>query len=185
MRIIAGQFGSRQLKGTPPPGLRPTSDKLRETLFNILGPTIDGCDFLDACAGMGGVGIEAISRGARFVHFVDSSRKATAIIRENLATLKVSTGYRIHETELRKAIRDFERDGAAFDIVFLDPPYDREDLYTMALEFFGTRPLLKEEGILVMEHSKRQEPPDSAGFLQRYRILTQGDSCLSFYRKDA
>jgi 16S rRNA G966 N2-methylase RsmD len=86
--------------------------------------------------------------------------------------------------ELRKALQVFERD-TAFDIVFLDPPYDREDLYTMALEFFGSRPLLKNEGILVMEHSKRHEPPAIGGFLRRYRLLTQGDSCLSFYRKDA
>jgi 16S rRNA (guanine(966)-N(2))-methyltransferase RsmD len=185
MRIISGQFKSRQLKGTPPAGLRPTSDKLRETLFNILGPAIGGSDFLDACAGMGGVGIEAISRGALSVCFVDNSRKATTIIRENLASLKIEGGFRILEMELRKALQVCERDGTTFDIVFLDPPYDREDLYTMALEFFGSRPLLKDEGILVMEHSKRQEPPEIAGFLRRYRLLTQGDSCLSFYRKDA
>ena len=184
MRIISGQFKSRQLKGTPPAGLRPTSDKLRETLFNILGPTVSGSDFLDACAGMGGVGIEAISRGAQSVCFVDNSRKSTAIIRENLSALKIVSGFRILEMELRKALHVFEAD-TAFDVVFLDPPYDREDLYTMALEFFGSRPILKDEGILVMEHSKRQEPPAVAGFLRRYRLLTQGDSCLSFYRKDA
>jgi 16S rRNA (guanine(966)-N(2))-methyltransferase RsmD len=184
MRIISGKFKSRQLKGTPPAGLRPTSDKLRETLFNILGPSVDGSYFLDACAGMGGVGIEAISRGAESVCFVDSSRKATAIIRENLAVLKIGGGFRILEMELHRALHVFEREGTAFDIAFLDPPYDREDLYTMALESFGVRPLLKDEGILVMEHSKRQEPPEIAGFLRRYRLLTQGDSCLSFYRKD-
>jgi 16S rRNA (guanine(966)-N(2))-methyltransferase RsmD len=133
---------------------------------------------------MGGVGIEAISRGAQSVSFVDASRKATAIIRENLAALKIDSGFRLLEMDLHKALHVFERD-TAFDIVFLDPPYDREDLYTMALEFFGSRPLLKNEGILVMEHSKRQEPLAIAGFLRRYRLLTQGDSCLSFYRKDA
>jgi len=185
MRIISGKFKSRQLKGTPPAGLRPTSDKLRETLFNILGPSVDGSHFLDACAGMGGVGIEAISRGAESVCFVDASRKAVAIIRDNLSSLKIDSGFRILETELHKAFVVFERESAAFDIVFLDPPYDREDLYTMALETFGVRPLLKEEGILVMEHSKREELPETAGFLRRYRLLTQGDSCLSFYRKDA
>ncbi|HET9131495.1 MAG TPA: 16S rRNA (guanine(966)-N(2))-methyltransferase RsmD, partial [Terriglobia bacterium] len=183
MRIISGKFKSRQLKGTPPAGLRPTSDKLRETLFNILGPSVAGSDFLDACAGMGGVGIEAISRGAQSVCFVDTSRKATAIIRENLAALKIEGGFRILEAELRKAFDVFEGN-TAFDIAFLDPPYDREDLYTMALETFGSRALLKDEGILVMEHSKRQGPPAAAGFLRRYRLLTQGDSCLSFYRKD-
>jgi 16S rRNA (guanine(966)-N(2))-methyltransferase RsmD len=185
MRIISGKFKSRRLKGTPPSGLRPTSDKLRETLFNVVGPSVDGSHFLDACAGMGGVGIEAISRGAESVCFVDTSRKAVAIIRDNLSSLKIDSGFRILEAELHKAFTVLEREGTAFDIVFLDPPYDREDLYTMALETFGARPLLKEEGILVMEHSKRQEPPPTAGFLQRYRLLTQGDSCLSFYRKDA
>jgi len=185
MRIISGQFKSRQLKGTPPPGLRPTSDKLRETLFNILGPIIEGSHFLDACAGMGGIGIEAISRGAQSVCFVDASRKASAIIRENLSMLKIDGGFRILEMEFRKALQIFEREEASFDIAFLDPPYDREDLYTMALESFGSRPLLKEEGILVMEHSKRYETPATEGFLQRYRMLNQGDSSLSFYRKDA
>ena len=173
------------MKGTPPNGLRPTSDKLRETLFNILGPNVEGVEFLDACAGMGGVGIEAISRGARSVYFVDSSRKACAMIRENLSSLDVQDGFRVLEMEVHKAFSIFERDTVAFDIAFLDPPYDREDLYTMALEAFGSRPLLNPEGILVMEHSKRHDLPDTAGFLLRYRTLTQGDSCLSFYRKDA
>ena len=185
MRIISGKFKSRQLKGTPPAGLRPTSDKLRETLFNILGPAVGGSHFLDACAGMGAVGIEAISRGAQSVFFVDTSRKATAMIRENLAALKIDGGFRILEMELHKALQVLEREGAAFDVAFLDPPYDREDLYTMALESLGSRPFLKEEGILVMEHSKRLELPEGVGFLRRYRLLTQGDSCLSFYRKDA
>ena len=185
MRIISGQFKSRRLKGTPPAGLRPTSDKLRETLFNILGPSVGSADFLDACAGMGGIGIEALSRGARSVYFVDSSYKATALIRQNLAMLKVTSGFRILEMDLPRAIRSFEREGRSFDIAFLDPPYDREDLYTMALEAFGNRPLLKEEGIFVMEHSKRFEPPATAGTLHRYRVLNQGDSSLSFYGKDA
>ncbi len=122
MRIISGQFRSRQLKGTPPAGLRPTSDKLRETLFNVLGPYVTGSDFLDACAGMGGVGIEAISRGAQSVYFVDASRKASSIIRENLSMLEVRDGFRILEMDLRKAIHGFQRDGSAFDVAFLDPP---------------------------------------------------------------
>jgi 16S rRNA (guanine(966)-N(2))-methyltransferase RsmD len=185
MRIISGQFGSRQLKGTPPPGLRPTSDKLRETLFNILGSGIEDAIFLDACAGMGGIGIEAISRGAQFVHFVDASRKACEIIRKNLATLGVHSGYRIHSLELQRALQNFQRERILLDIAFLDPPYDREDLYTMALEFFGAGSLLKESGILVMEHSKRHDLNPDAGVLRRYRLLTQGDSSLSFYRKNA
>jgi|SRR5688572_24640451 len=182
MRVIAGQFRSRQLKGKPPAGIRPTSDKLRETLFNVLGPRVQGATFLDGFAGMGGVGIEAISRGARFVYFVDHSRKACAIIRENLASLEVTEGFRVLETDLAKTLDLFEGEGVTFDIVFLDPPYEREVLYTEGLLAFGTRPLLNEGAVLVMEHSKRVDLEEIAGTLMRYRVLTQGDSTLSFYR---
>jgi 16S rRNA (guanine966-N2)-methyltransferase len=184
MRIIAGLFRSRQLKGEPPAGIRPTSDRLRETLFNILGPIVDGSSFLDGCAGVGGVGIEAISRGARFVHFVDQSRRACALVRENLKTLDVREGFQVLELDLLKALDIFEREGKVFDIVFVDPPYDKEALYTQSLLFFGTRSLLADDGRLVMEHSKRVELPEVAGKLRRYRVLRQGDSTLSFYRAE-
>jgi len=182
MRVIAGTFRSRQLKGKPPVGIRPTSDKLRETLFNVLGPRVEGSAFLDGFAGMGGVGIEAISRGAGFVYFVDQSRKACAIIRENLATLEVAEGFRVVEADLGKTLDLFEREGTTFDIVFLDPPYEREALYADSLSAFGSRPLLNEGGVLVMEHSKRVDLEETAGILMRYRVLKQGDSTLSFYR---
>jgi 16S rRNA (guanine966-N2)-methyltransferase len=182
MRVIAGIFRSRQLKGKPPAGIRPTSDKLRETLFNVLGPRVQGATFLDGFAGMGGVGIEAISRGARFVYFVDQSRKASAIIRQNLEDLEVTEGFRIVEADLGKTLDLFKREGATFDIVFLDPPYEREELYAQSLSKFGSRPLINDGGVLVMEHSRRVELPEAEGVLMRYRVLTQGDSSLSFYR---
>lgn len=182
MRVIAGIFRSRQLKGKPPAGVRPTSDKLRETLFNVLGPRVQRSTFLDGFAGMGGVGIEAISRGASFVYFVDQARKACAIIRENLQSLEVAEGFRIVEADFRKALDVFEREATSFDIVFLDPPYEREELYRESLAAFGTGPLLNEGGVLVMEHSKRIELPETEGVLMRYRVLPQGDSVLSFYR---
>lgn len=184
MRIISGTFRSRQLKGRPPAGIRPTSDKLRETLFNVLGSAVEGVLFLDGFAGMGAIGIEALSRGARFVYFVDQSRKACAIIRENLESLGVKEGVRILQTDLGKALDQFEREGTAFDIVFLDPPYERESLYAECLAAFGARPLLADGGVLVLEHSRRLEVSDSAGKLKRYRVLTQGDSSLSFYRAE-
>lgn len=184
MRVIAGLFRSRQLKGKPPAGIRPTSDKLRETLFNVLGPDVDGCTFLDGCAGMGGVGIEAISRGARFVYFVDQSRKAAAIVRENLQSLDVKEGFRLLECDLGKALDLFEREGTVFDIVFVDPPYEKDALYAESLAAFGTRPLLSDGGVLVMEHSKRVELAEAVGKLRRYRVLPQGDSTLSFYRAE-
>jgi 16S rRNA (guanine(966)-N(2))-methyltransferase RsmD len=182
MRIIAGTFRSRHLKATPPPGIRPTSDKLRETLFNVLGPRITGARFLDAFAGMGGVGIEAISRGASFVCFVDQSRKATNIIRENLRTLNVTGGFRILEMELGQSLDLLARDGESFDVAFLDPPYERQALYAESLAALGSGTLLNDGGVLVIEHSKRVELPETQGSLVRYRVLTQGDSTLSFYR---
>ena len=185
MRVIAGLFGSRQLKGSPPPGLRPTSDRLRETLFNVLGSAVEGSRFLDACAGMGGVGIEAISRGAQFVCFVEQSRKACGIIQDNLSSLGINEGCRVVESELLRALDRLEREGEAFDIVFLDPPYDDEDLYRRALLAFASRPVLADGGILVMEHSKRVQLAESIERLRRYRVLKQGDSALSFYKAES
>jgi 16S rRNA (guanine(966)-N(2))-methyltransferase RsmD len=185
MRIISGRFKSRQLKASPSQGIRPTSDKLRETLFNILGGRVVDSTFLDGFAGTGGVGIEALSRGAADVYFVDRSRAACRIIRQNLAALQVREGYRILELDLSKALDVFLRDGTAFDIAFLDPPYNREDLYEAALGRFATGALLAPEGILVVEHSKRVKMPESAGDLRRGRSLVQGDSMLAFYQPEA
>jgi len=179
MRVISGKFKSRRLAATPPPGIRPTSDKLKETLFNILGPGVEGATFLDGCAGMGGIGIEAISRGAAFVYFAEQSRKACQIIRGNLKSLEVEDGFRILEMDLIKALTAIDR---PLDIVFVDPPYEREDLYEACLNRFGSTPLLAPDGRLIIEHSKRKELPEMAGSLRRIRSLVQGDAALAFYR---
>jgi 16S rRNA (guanine966-N2)-methyltransferase len=179
MRIIAGRFRSRRLKGTPPPGIRPTSDKLRETIFNILGSTIQGATFLDGCAGMGAMGIEAISRGAAEVYFVDQSRKATRIVRENLEELDIKAGFKVLEMDLPKALDTLRM---RFDIAFVDPPYEREDLYAACLERFGSRQLLTPDGLLIIEHSRREELPESIGSIHLVRSLVQGDAALAFYR---
>src|SRR5205809_7715079 len=126
MRIIAGKFKSRRLKGAPPAGVRPTSDKLRETLFNVIGARVQGAIFLDGCAGMGAIGIEAISRGAAFVYFVEQSRKACQTIRENLKLLGVEDGHKILEMDLIKALKVIE---APLDIAYVDPPYESAGLY--------------------------------------------------------
>ena len=119
MRVIAGRFKSRRLKATPPAGIRPTSDKLKETFFNILGASVEGSTFLDGCAGMGGIGIEALSRGASQVCFIDQSRKASRIIRENLESLGIEDGFRILEMDLAKALGVLAREGIHFAIAFL------------------------------------------------------------------
>src|SRR5262249_3227000 len=118
VRVISGKFKSRRLKGTPPPGIRPTSDKLKETVFNILGSSVERAVFLDGCAGIGGIGIEAISRGAAFVYFVEQSRKACQIIRENLRALQVEEGIKILEMDFMKALHVIDR---PLDLVFVDP----------------------------------------------------------------
>jgi 16S rRNA (guanine966-N2)-methyltransferase len=184
MRIISGRFKSRQLKATPPRGVRPTSDKLRETLFNVLSTAITDATFLDGCAGMGAIGIEAISRDAAFVYFVDKSRTATRIIKENLQSLDVTEGYKILEMDFPKALDLFVRDGIAFDIAFIDPPYEGGDLYKIAVQKFSSAPLLKTGGLLIIEHSKREDLPESIGTLRKVRSLVQGDSTLAFYRPE-
>jgi len=178
MRIISGKFRSRHLKGTPPAGIRPTSDKLRETLFNILGPRVDGAVFLDGCAGVGAIGIEALSRGAAMVYFADQSRKACQMIRQNLSSLEIREGFKILEMDLKKALRTIE---TPFDIAFVDPPYDYDDVYTDVLQWFGASPRLSAMGLLILEHSKRKDLPESAGALHKIRSLVQGDAALAFY----
>jgi 16S rRNA (guanine966-N2)-methyltransferase len=166
------------LKGTPPAGTRPTSDKLRETVFNILGARVEGATFLDGCAGMGAIGIEAISRGAKLVYFIDQSGKACQIIRENLKSLEVEDGFKILQMDL---IKGFGVVNVQFDIAFVDPPYEREDLYESTLNRFGSAPLLAPDGLLIVEHSKRKDLPGTAGNLHRIRSLVQGDAALAFY----
>jgi 16S rRNA (guanine(966)-N(2))-methyltransferase RsmD len=174
MRIISGKFKSRRLKSTPPAGIRPTSDKLKETLFNILGASVEGSTFLDGCAGMGGIGIEALSRGASQVYFIDQSRKACRIIRENLESLGIEDKFKILEMDLAKALGVLAREGIHFDIAFIDPPYEREDLYKACFAV--------DTGLLVVEHSKRKDLPDAVGALKKTRSLVQGDAALAFYK---
>jgi len=171
MRIISGKFKSRHLKGTPPAGLRPTSDKLRETVFNILGPRVQDSTFLDGCAGMGAIGLEAISRGAAFVYFVEQSRKACQLIRENLNSLEIKDRFRVLEMDLKKGLDAVE---TPVNIAFIDPPYDRDDLYDVALTHFRG-------DLLILEYSRRKVLPETAVGLRQIRSLVQGDAALAFY----
>jgi len=181
MRIIGGQYRSRRLKGTPPPGTRPTSDRLRETLFNIMGDGVLESVFLDAYAGVGTVGLEAISRRASMVYFVEQSGEACEMIRRNLAELEVKSGYRVLNMVLDVAIKQFCESEIAFDIVFLDPPYHRDDLYERDLVSFDSKKLLTGNGVLIVEHSRKMRLPESVGKLQMVRTLKQGDSVLALY----
>jgi 16S rRNA (guanine966-N2)-methyltransferase len=182
MRIIAGKYRRRVLKSPPSLHTRPTSDRLRETLFNILAPRIDEeTRFLDLCSGTGAVGIEALSRGAGHATFVDKSRKSCALIEENLDLLEIPEA----ETEVVQSdAEEFLRKTAeSFDIIYYDPPY-RDD-YRDVLYLFGDpdSKLLAPGGVLIAEHHGKNELPDLTGELRRWRILRQGDSVLSFYER--
>jgi 16S rRNA (guanine966-N2)-methyltransferase len=176
MRVIAGEFKGRRLQTPTWEGLRPTSDKLRETLFNILAPRIASARVLDAYAGTGALGIEALSRGAAHVTFVEKDRRAARLIEENAQVCGLKDGYTI-------ACGDFVtwRGGAggAFDLILVDPPYDIRDVQHV-LERASS--LLSQDGLLVLERATRHDP-DVPLTLARVRDVRSGDSTLTMFIK--
>ncbi|HEX7958075.1 MAG TPA: 16S rRNA (guanine(966)-N(2))-methyltransferase RsmD, partial [Pyrinomonadaceae bacterium] len=169
---------------------RPTSDRLRETLFNVLAPRLDGARFLDLCAGTGAVGIEALSRGAAFVTFVDRVHKMCGLVEENLDLLGVpeemtevlkSDAAEFLKRTSRNEGQEWRAGSEPWDVVYFDPPYASD--YLSVLREFAAHPasLLREGGVLVVEHHHKNPLPESAGGLRRWRVLKQGDSALSFY----
>jgi len=182
MRVIAGKYRSRPLRSLHGLDLRPTSDRLRETLFNVLAPMVEDSVWLDLYAGTGAVGIEALSRGAQMVYFVESSRKAAALIRENLRSLSIESSFQLLEREVDLALRTFDSQAVSCDVCFLDPPYRMQHEYAKTLNFLSDSPLLKPSSIVTAEHEKHFDPGEKVGRLERYRELKQGDAVLSFYR---
>jgi 16S rRNA (guanine966-N2)-methyltransferase len=172
MRVIAGEFRSRRLKSIPGLATRPTPDRLRETLFDILQVRIDGARFLDAYAGTGAVGIEALSRGSAHAWFLERNRAAIEAIRENLASLRVESRSTVVTGPVALTIARYPA-----DIVFLDPPYGQESEYTSAFEALAENP----PPLVVAQHSVRFALAESFGLLERTRLLKQGDNALSFY----
>jgi 16S rRNA (guanine(966)-N(2))-methyltransferase RsmD len=185
LRIIAGKYRGRNLKSPPSLDTRPTSDRLRETLFNVIAPRIEDARFLDLCAGSGAIGIEALSRGAGHVTFVDRSRKMCGLIESNLDLCRVPE----EQTEVILAeATAFLRQTAArnsgpWDLVFLDPPYKSN--YGALIESFGSSSasLLDDNGLLIVEHHHKNVLEDEIGRIIRTRVIKQGDSSLSFYQK--
>jgi 16S rRNA (guanine(966)-N(2))-methyltransferase RsmD len=186
MRIIAGTFRSRQLKSLKGLALRPTSDRLRESLFNVLAGRVSGCRFLDVFAGTGAVGIEALSRGARGVVFIENHAPAATLIRKNLDSLGVSGCARILKLDalrgLQRLAAEHSPTRAPFDIIFLDPPYAAADEYRRVLTFLGSAPFLAPSGLVIAEHRRTFDLPEALGQLERVRVLRQGDASLSFFR---
>ena len=175
MRIIAGRLKGRRLKAPAWEGLRPTSDKLRETLFNILAPRIGGARVLDGYAGTGAVGIEASSRGAAHVTFIEQDRRAVALIEENLRGCGVEGGYTIHRGDAATVLPGLGSN--AFDLILLDPPYD---ITTMTAVLEASARALSDGGLVVLEHATRREP-EPVMLLEPVRRVTSGDSTLTFF----
>lgn len=172
MRVIGGEFRSRVLKSLPGLDVRPTPDRLREALFNVLAPRIDGTTFADVYAGTGAVGIEALSRGAARAIFVEQSHAAAAVIRENLRSLGLETRALLRHSRASVVLPQMEA-----DIVFIDPPYRLESEYARSLEILGVRP----PKLVIVQHASRLKLAEEFGALHRTRLLNQGDNALSFY----
>ena len=188
MRIIAGEFRSRKLEAPAGLATRPTSDRLRETLFNVLAPRIEGASFVDLYAGSGAVGIEALSRGAGSVVFVELAPAGRAALRGNLDRLGLTAGFRIQSGSVGAWLRKASGGGATFDLVFLDPPYEAADEYAATLGMLGgdAAGLLAEGALVIAEHrskaGREERLEERYGKLDRMRLLEQGDAALSFYK---
>jgi 16S rRNA (guanine966-N2)-methyltransferase len=184
MRVIAGTYRSRPLLA--PRGLqtRPTSDRLRETLFNILAPRVEGSRLVDLYAGTGAVGIEALSRGAAHVWFAENAKAAVASLRANLAALKIERGFTVEDRGVGAMLQRLDKVTSPIDLVFLDPPYEEAAEYTGTLGFLGSvrgQRVLSGDALVIAEHGSKTRLAERYGALERMRELKQGDAGLSFY----
>jgi 16S rRNA (guanine966-N2)-methyltransferase len=179
VRVIGGAFKGRRLAAPTWEGLRPTSDRLRETLFNVLAPRIAGARVLDGFAGSGALGIEALSRGAAEVTFIENDARAQALLSGNLAQCGIETGYTVIRAPVARGLEMLRVIPAfmPFDIVLFDPPYDAAADVVLT----GADAVLAPGGVLVLEHARRRTVPASAGRLVRVRHIQSGDSALSLY----
>ena len=194
MRVIAGKYGSRRLQSLRGTALRPSSDRLRETLFNILGPAIEGTVLVDLFAGSGAVGIEALSRGAWGAVFVENHAAGAALISRNLASLGIPTAAQIASRktfagsaeilrmDAMDALERLAEGGARVEFIFADPPYANRRAYQDILVFLGESELLVRSGRFIAEHRRNTDLPIIAGHLERTRVVEQGDTALSFYK---
>ncbi|MGI4827453.1 MAG: 16S rRNA (guanine(966)-N(2))-methyltransferase RsmD [Janthinobacterium lividum] len=183
MRVVAGQYRSRQLLAPRGMGTRPTSDRLRETLFNVLGPRLPGARFADLYAGSGAVGIEALSRGASFCSFAERAPAAVAAIRANLTALQIRSNFILDSRSVGRVLAHGAEAGTRFDLVFLDPPYEAAEEYTTTLNLLSAQAenLLAPGALVIAEHARRTPLSTQFGQLFRSRLLEQGDAALSFY----
>jgi 16S rRNA (guanine966-N2)-methyltransferase len=180
MRVIGGLYRGRRLKSVEGLKVRPTSDRLRETLFNVLSTSVEGAKFVDLCAGSGAVGIEALSRGAAHVTFVESSRRATDVISENLRHCGITEGVRVINRDVISVLKYFATHHLQYDIFYFDPPYSSE-IYSPVMWTLAKHKLIAEAGVVIVEHRRKLTLAPNFDHLRPYREIAQGETCLTFY----
>lgn len=180
MRIIAGAARGRKLRAPRGSATRPTADRVRESVFNILGPVAAGARVLDLFAGAGGLGLEALSRGAAWAVFVDRAPAAARCVRDNLAILAMTDQAEVITSDALRAVRRMRAHGDRFDWVFVDPPY-ASDLAAATLTTLGESPVLADGATVIVEHDRRRPLPDASGQLARTDQRAYGDTIVSFY----
>ncbi len=180
MRVIAGEFRGRRLDRIEGTDIRPTSDKVKEALFSILGNAVIDCSFLDLFGGSGGIGIEALSRGAKHVVFIDADIRSIKVLKGNLRNLNITDKAEVFHTDYSTAISKLYKYGKLFDIIFIDPPYGK-GFDKAALEEIYKNPILKESGLVIVEHDHKDDMPQSVGSICKYRTKHYGNTLLSFY----
>jgi len=181
VRVIAGKYGSRRIASGRGMELRPTSDRLRETLFDILQGRIEGSFFVDGYAGTGAVGIEAVSRGASDVAFLENHRASVVLIRKNLASLQISDGVEVIPGDVSKGLASLGARGVPADILFFDPPYDDREEYPRVLEALDESALVGRETLIIFERARKTALESAYGRLVRTRTVVQGDAALEFF----
>lgn len=182
MRIISGSHRGHRIKTLKGAALRPTSDQMRETLFDVLGPSVRDSSFVDAYAGSGAIGLEALSRGAKEVVFIEHHRAAYRMIRNNLAELDIQGGFRLMNSKVLTALERLDEEGYPFDYVFLDPPYSEVSEYHHALRQLGRSRMITPASLVIAEHSRHYFLEDHYNRLVRTRTIRHGDTQLAFYR---
>jgi 16S rRNA (guanine966-N2)-methyltransferase len=184
VRVISGSAKGRPLKSVPGNGTRPTTDKVKEALFSMIGPYFEGGTALDLYAGTGGLGIEALSRGIDAAVFVDMEQKAIDTVRANLRAAKVEVQAEVYRNDAGRALAALEKRGRAFDLVFLDPPYRLKHgdqlMVTMA-----AKNLLKPDAVIVLEHESDYEYPENVPGFRRTRQSVYGETAISIYQYEA
>lgn len=183
MRVIAGEYRGRRLDRIEGMDIRPTSDKVKESLFNMLGEIVIDCNFLDLFGGTGGIGIEALSRGAKHAVFIDASINSIKVLKGNLEHLNIKDSVEVFHTDYSTAIKKLYKYNKQFDIIFIDPPYS-VGLAQNALVDIDRNPILSQSGLIIVEHDSKDDMPHTVGRLSLYRVKQYGNTSLSFYNID-